>query len=148
MTWRPLAISAFAALAVLGSSALLQAQVAAQRSVWTGVYTAAQADHGKQLFGENCAKCHGGGLAGMDEIPPLAGPHFMADWETQSIADLVQRIHNTMPLDNPGALSNASSTDVVAYLMQQNGIPAGTAELPNDASMQSQIRIDPTKPGT
>jgi hypothetical protein len=71
----------------------------------------------------------------------------MADWETQSVADLVQRIHNTMPMDNPGALSAASCTDVVAYLLSQNQIPAGTTELPNDASMLSQLRIDPNKPG-
>jgi quinoprotein glucose dehydrogenase len=146
MTMRWFAIAAVSAGAILGLSTLTHAQQAAQRSVWTGVYTQAQADRGKVLFGNNCAKCHGETLAGMDEIPPLQGPHFMADWETQSIADLVQRIHNTMPLDNPGALSNASSTDVVAYLMSQNGIPAGAAELPVDASMQSQIRIDPTKP--
>ena len=147
MTTRPFLLAAIAVAAMLGSTALLSAQTS-MRSVWDGVYTQAQADHGKQLFGENCAKCHGGQLQGMDEIPPLAGSHFMADWETQSIADLVQRIHNTMPMDNPGALSAASSTDVVAYLLSQNNIPGGTTALPTDASMQSQIRIDPNKPGT
>ena len=146
MNLRPFAIAAIAVAAMVGSTGLLQAQQGAMRSVWAGVYTSAQADRGKTLFGNNCAKCHGETLAGMDEIPPLQGPHFMADWETQSIADLVQRIHNTMPMDNPGALSAASSTDVVAYLLQQNGIPAGDTDLPVDASMQSQIRIDPTKP--
>jgi hypothetical protein len=50
-------------------------------------------------------------------------------------------------MDNPGALSTASSTDVVAYLLSQNNIPKGTTELPTDSSMQSQIRIDPNKPG-
>jgi mono/diheme cytochrome c family protein len=144
MKLRPFAIAAIAGL--LGSTTMLAAQQGAMRSVWAGVYTSAQAARGKELFGNNCAKCHGETLAGMDEIPPLQGPHFMADWETQSIADLVQRIHNTMPMDNPGALSAASSTDVVAYLMQANGIPAGDTDLPLDASMQSQIRIDPTKP--
>ena len=144
MKLRPFAIAAIAGL--LASTTMLAAQQGAMKSVWSGVYTSAQAARGKELFGNNCAKCHGETLAGMDEIPPLQGPHFMADWETQSIADLVQRIHNTMPMDNPGALSAASSTDVVAYLMQQNGIPAGDADLPVDASMQSQIRIDPTKP--
>src|SRR5471032_1508459 len=138
MTVRPFAIAAIAIAATISSTALLQAQQAAMRSVWEGVYTQAQADRGKVLFGANCAKCHGETLAGMDEIPPLSGSHFMADWETQSVADLVQRIHNTMPLDNPGALSNTSSTDVVSYLLSQNQIPAGTAELPNDASIQSQ----------
>jgi hypothetical protein len=51
-----------------------------------------------------------------------------------------------MPLDNPGTLSGASTTDVVAYLMQQNGAPAGSAELPNDPSMQSSIRINQQPP--
>jgi cytochrome c len=148
MTVRVFALAAMAIAVTISSTALLQAQEGAMRSVWTGVYTQAQADRGKALFGENCAKCHGETLAGMDEIPPLSGSHFMADWETQSVADLVQRIHNTMPLDNPGALSSASSTDVVAYLLSQNQIPAGNTELPLDASMQSQIRIDPNKPGS
>jgi S-disulfanyl-L-cysteine oxidoreductase SoxD len=147
MTVRPIAIAAIMVAAMISSTALLRAQQGAMRSVWEGVYTDAQADQGKILFGQNCAKCHGETLAGMDEIPPLSGSHFMADWETQSIADLVQRIHNTMPMDNSGALSNASSTEVVAYLLQQNHIPSGTTELPVDASMQSQIRIDPNKPG-
>ncbi len=148
MTGRVFAIAAIAVAVTISSTTLLQAQQSAMRSVWEGVYTQAQADRGKALFGQNCAKCHGETLAGMDEIPPLSGSHFMADWETQSVADLVQRIHNTMPLDNPGALSNASSTDVVAYLLSQNQIPAGTTELPVDASMQSQLRIDPNKPGS
>ena len=61
----------------------------AMRSVWDGVYTSAQADKGKALFGDNCAKCHGGTLDGNDEIPALKGSHFMADWETQSVTDLI-----------------------------------------------------------
>src|ERR1700689_3185705 len=143
MSARVFAIAAIAVAAIMASPALLQAQEAGMRSVWTGVYSPAQADRGKILFGQNFAKCHGETLSGMDEIPPLSGSHFMADWETQSVADLVQRIHNTMPMDNPGALSTASSTDVVAYLLSQNHIPAGASELPADASMQSEIRIDP-----
>jgi cytochrome c len=142
-----LRLFAIAAIALAATSpGLLMAQQAAMRSVWEGVYTQAQAERGKTAFEQNCAKCHGGQLQGMDEIPPLAGGHFMSDWETQSVADLVQRIHNTMPLDNPGALSTATATDVVAYLMSQNNIPAGNADLPTEASMQSQIRIDPNKP--
>ncbi len=129
MRLRPFVIAA--AVFAIALPGLLQAQTAAMRSVWDGVYTQAQADRGKAAFEQNCAKCHGGQLQGMDEIPPLSGGHFMADWETQSIADLVQRIHNTMPMDNPGALSTASSTDVVAYLLSQNKIPAGDTELPH-----------------
>jgi cytochrome c len=132
--------------AILGACAVLHAQGAPQRSIWNGIYTAAQADRGKAVYANHCAKCHGDDLEGHDEVPELGGAHFMADWEDQSIADLVQRIRSTMPLDNPGTLSGASTTDVVTYLMQQNGAPAGSTELPNDSSMQSIIRINQQPP--
>ena len=73
---------------LLGGSTLLYAQSAPPlRSAWSGVYSAAQADKGKTLFEDNCAKCHGGTLDGNDEIPPLKGSHFMADWESQTVAE-------------------------------------------------------------
>jgi hypothetical protein len=72
----------------------------------------------------------------------------MAAWETQSVADLVTRIHSTMPMDNPGALSISSTTDLVAYLLQQNKMPAGNTDLPADLGILSQIRIDAEIPST
>jgi S-disulfanyl-L-cysteine oxidoreductase SoxD len=131
---------------MLGACTVLHAQGTAQRSIWDGIYTLAQADRGKAVYANHCAKCHGDDLEGHDEVPELGGAHFMADWEDQSVADLVQRIRSTMPLDNPGTLSGVRTTDVVAYLMQQNGAPAGSAELPNDSSMQSIIRINQQRP--
>ena len=137
------AVAIAAAAAMLGTSGL--AAQPALRSAWSGAYTSAQADRGKSAFENSCAKCHGGTLDGNDEIPALKGAHFMADWETQSTADLVMRIHTTMPMDSPGALSTQTATDVVAYLLQQNGMPAGSAEL-NDTTV-GQFRIDAENPG-
>ena len=54
MTVRMCATAAIAVAAIMGSTALLQAQQAGMRSVWDGVYSAAQADRGKTLFGQNC----------------------------------------------------------------------------------------------
>jgi mono/diheme cytochrome c family protein len=142
---RLFAVAAVSAAALLATCGMLQAQ-GAMRSIWDGVYTSAQADKGKTLFQNNCAKCHGGSLDGNDEIPALKGSNFMADWETQSVADLINRIHTTMPMDNPGALNTESTTNVVAYLLQQNGMPAGSDDL-NDGTA-AQIRIDAQKPGT
>ena len=131
--------------ALLGGSTLLYAQGAPSlRSAWSGVYTTAQADKGKALFSENCAKCHGGTLDGNDEIPPLKGSHFMADWESQTVAELIQRVHGTMPMDNPGKLNTESSTAVVAYLLQQNGMPAGSAPISDGTA--AQTRIDAVRP--
>jgi S-disulfanyl-L-cysteine oxidoreductase SoxD len=133
-----------AAAFLLGGTSLLYAQTSSLHSAWSGVYTADQAAKGKTLFQDNCAKCHGGTLDGNDEIPPLKGSHFMADWESQSVADLIQRVHTTMPMDNPGKLNTESSTAVVAYLLQQNGMPAGNAALNDGTAAQS--RIDAVRP--
>jgi mono/diheme cytochrome c family protein len=137
-------IAVLSGAVILGSATLVYAQ-APMHSAWTGVYTSAQAEKGKALFGDNCAKCHGGTLDGNDEIPPLKGAHFMADWETQSVAELIARVHTTMPMDNPGKLNTESSTAVVAYLLQQNGMPAGSVPLTDGTAAQS--RIDAVKPG-
>ena len=132
------AIAALSVTALLGATSLLYAQ-GAMRSTWSGVYTTAQADKGKALVEENCAKCHGGTLDGNDEIPALKGSHFMADWETQSVAELIERVHSTMPMDNPGKLNVESATNVVSYLLQQNGMPAGATPLTDGTARQARI---------
>jgi hypothetical protein len=83
-------------------------------------------------------------LDGNDEIPALKGSHFMADWESQTVAELIQRVHGTMPMDNPGKLNTESSTAVVAYLLQQNGMPAGSAPISDGTA--AQTRIDAVRP--
>jgi mono/diheme cytochrome c family protein len=116
------------------------------RSIWDGVYTNAQADYGKVLYSNYCAKCHGGTLDGADEIPGLKGSNFMADWETQSVADLVTRIHTTMPMNNPRALSISSTTDLVAYLLRQNQMAAGNTDLPADQGNLARFALMPKNP--
>jgi mono/diheme cytochrome c family protein len=145
MKMRLFAIAALSVTAILSATSALYAQ-GAMRSIWDGVYTSDQADKGKALFGDNCAKCHGFALEGNDEIPALKGSHFIADWESQSVADLIDRVHTTMPMDDPGKLGTPSATLVVSYLLQQNQIPAGSAEL-TDATAP-HIRIDAIKPGS
>ena len=132
---------------MLGASSVLHAQTASQ-SIWDGVYTSAQADRGKAIYSNACARCHGETLDGADEVPPVKGAHFMTNWDGQTVADLVQRIRNTMPLDDPGSLSGASTTDLVAYLLQQNGAPAGGTELPNDTGVQTGVHITATAPAS
>lgn len=130
---------------MLGISSALYAQSASQ-SVWDGVYTSAQADRGKAVYSNACSRCHAETLDGNDEVPPVKGSHFMTNWDGQTVADLVQRIRNTMPLDDPGSLSGASTTDLVAYLLQQNGAPAGSTELTSDSGVQSIIHITAQAP--
>ncbi len=125
---------------MLGASGALHAQTAAQ-TIWSGVYTAAQADRGRALYGPQCGRCHGEMLEGVQDAQPLKGASFLNLWEGQSVGDLVQRTRNTMPVRTPGSLSAASATDIVAYLLQQNGAQPGKTELSSDPAVQSAIRI-------
>ena len=133
-----------AAAMLAGGTVALQAQT--QRSVWAGVFTAAQADRGKALFMTNCAKCHGESLAGDEAAPQLAGSQFLSNWNGETVADLVDRIHTSMPADDPGKLSVASSTDIATFILSSNQMPAGSAELPRDQPVQAQVRIDALNP--
>ena len=132
---------------LLLSGAIAHAQGTA-RTVWDGVYTADQADRGKAAYGEQCAACHGPTLAGIDVAPPLSGNAFLNNWNNTSAGDLFERIHSTMPLNNPGSLSAKTVSDIEAYMFQANGFPAGQTALPPSQPMMAGIKILATKPGS
>ena len=140
-------IAGFATLGlVLGlSPAALKAQTA-KHNVWDGVYTAEQAAQGKALFADKCATCHGADLNGAEMAPPLVGPTFLGDWVGQSADDLFTRIHTTMPANDPGSLSNAQVTQVLAYILSANQFPAGSTALPSDDAGLTPIAITADKP--
>jgi quinoprotein glucose dehydrogenase len=142
---KKIAVTLMVATVLAGGMVSLQAQ-SAGRNVWSGVFTSAQADRGKALFAANCAKCHGDSLQGEDQAPQLAGSNFMSNWNGENVGDLVDRIHTSMPADNPGSLSLASATDLAAFILSSNSIPAGTTELPHDQQLLGQVRIDANKP--
>jgi mono/diheme cytochrome c family protein len=98
------------------------------RSAADGVYTAAQAKRGEAVYQNACAMCHGPMLAG-NLGPPLAGQAFLGIWNKQTLADLFDKIHSTMPADAPGTLTREQSADLVAYILQANTFPAGRADL-------------------
>ena len=91
-----------------------------------GPYTAEQATQGKAAYEANCASCHGSDLMGA---PPLAGEGFIGGWRTRSTRELYTLIRNSMPADNPGGLSENNYANIVAYILQFNGVPAGTTPL-------------------
>lgn len=108
----------------------------------TGVFSIDQALRGQATYVEKCAHCHGDGLEGIDVSPPLAGSRFMSNWLGQSAADLASRIRMTMPIEQPGSLSVAQSADVVAFILQENGFPAGMHELPASGTALRAVLID------
>jgi mono/diheme cytochrome c family protein len=134
-----------AAIILLGAGIAAQAQTS-ERTVWTGVYTAEQAERGKIAYTDQCASCHGATLAGGDVAPPLSGSAFLNNWNNTSAGDLFERIHSTMPQSAPGSLSGKVVSDIEAYMFQANGFPAGRMQLPPSQPMMAGIKILATKP--
>lgn len=145
---RLLAIPAAAGL-VIGLAASAGGAIAAQegRSVWDGVFTAAQADRGSAFYAKECASCHGEGLMGQDQAPGLVGPDFLATWNGQTVSDLFEQTRKSMPKENPNTFSRQEYLDVVAFMLRANGYPAGKTELPRATAELTELRISQLKPG-
>lgn len=105
---------------------------AAGKTVWDGVYAAAQAARGQDLYAERCSSCHGDFLDGdgaNGRVVPLSGMEFADNWEAASLNDLFAKIAKTMPRTAAGTLTSAETLDLIAFLLQYNGFPAGTTAL-------------------
>lgn len=120
----------------------LGAAAQAIRNASSGVYTTAQAARGKQAYTAHCASCHGPLMEGIDAAPPLTGSRFRADWLNQPSDGLFTRIKATMPQNDPGSLGSRTVADIMAYMFQINGFPAGSDSLPTSTDDLQLIRID------
>jgi mono/diheme cytochrome c family protein len=108
-------------------------------SVWDGVYTAAEAERGKQVYVRHCARCHGEDLG--NPRSPLSGERFAEHWESRTLADLFRRIRDTMPAGAVATVEEPEKLDTMAYVLQQNGFPEGRAPLTPDAVVLATIQI-------
>jgi hypothetical protein len=57
------------------------------------------------------------------------------------VFDVYDVVKNFMPEDAPGSLPAAQTRDVVAYILQNNKLPAGGVELPEAEAELKQIRL-------
>jgi mono/diheme cytochrome c family protein len=139
------AVVAGACLATLGAFRSATGAQEASRSVWDGVYTEEQAKRGAAFYGRECALCHGTDLTGADEVPALAGPAFLANWDGLTVGDLSERVRRSMPPNKPGQLNRQQITDILCHVLSVNGFPAGKTELEPKTELLKQIRIEATK---
>lgn len=138
--------AAFAAAIVavlVGGAFSLTAQARQARTVSDGVFTAEQAQGGQQLYKAQCVTCHGEKLQGMVG-PMLAGEGFVSAWGGRSLAELVDKIQITMPLQAPNSLSRQQSIDIAAYMLQAGSFRAGQTAL-NEAALK-QVMFPAAKP--
>jgi mono/diheme cytochrome c family protein len=129
-------------------SVLTTVEVAeASRSIWDGVYTSSQAKNARLLYLGACGTCHGRRLNGApdeadaDPSPPLAGSTFLREWDGKSLAALFEYARLTMPIRNPGQLTDEQYADVIAYMLSYDDIPAGSTKLVPDIEVLADIVI-------
>jgi len=109
----------------------LRAQDATPR-IWQGIYTAAQAERGKSTFKTACLRCHGEDLSGTT-APALKGDRFQMTWGGDTVEGLFGKIRDTMPPNFGTVVDDQGKLDVVAFILQTNGYPAGSTELMIDS---------------
>ncbi len=122
-----------ALLAGAASGTTLGAQ-AAPRSTMVGVYTAAQANKGKEVFASSCLGCH--------TTASHMGAAFELKWFGRPLFDLYDYLSQLMPKTAPGTLTEDEYVWVTAYILRLNGMPAGKTELSAEPAWLKAVRVD------
>jgi mono/diheme cytochrome c family protein len=117
---------------------VVSAAAGQDKSVNDGAYSAAQAERGQTAFERNCTNCH--------DTARFTGAEFVQNWSGKPLSSLFEVVRTTMPEDNPGSLKPQQYADIVSFLLQLNGYPAGETELPAGAAALKSIQMEPRKP--
>ncbi|AIO37367.1 cytochrome c family protein [Burkholderia cenocepacia] len=100
-------------------------------------FDAAQVAHGKEIYGNACAKCHGADLEG-NTAPALSGPSFAPLSHSHlTIGGVFGYMATNMPADQPGKLKDDEYADLMAFLLASNGYVASNAKLTADTARGS-----------
>ena len=143
MVWRTSVVAGSivvwaAALAVSSTPA----RATVEKTTNDGVYTKAQADGAKAQYDKICAECHAFTVAAKKKPKdlPLGDEPFITSWDGRTLGELVTTIVTTMPNDGSAAVSDDEAVNLVAYILQQNGYPAGQSALTKAGASEVVLR--------
>ena len=103
-----------------------------------GWYTNAQAANGAKAYQKNCASCHGAKLQGA-MAPALVGRQFWLTYAGKKVSTLWSAVHTQMPMSALGSVSAKNSTNIMAFLLQKNGVPSGRTPLDDTADLSKVL---------
>lgn len=128
------ALLAAALLALPPSSVAARAQDGGSgATTLDAVFSAEQAERGREVYSESCAHCH--------PTSRFTGDSFRPSWSRAPVSTLFTVVRSQMPFDNPGSLDPEEYAAVLAYLFQLNDLPAGERELPAAADSLRGLTI-------
>jgi len=85
---------------------------------------------------------HGSDLHATDpEVPDLTDDGFKYGWVGKTVANRFRNIRTAMPAGASGSLDDQTYIDIVAYILQFNGMPAGNQKLMPDLDSLEKIVI-------
>jgi nitrate/TMAO reductase-like tetraheme cytochrome c subunit len=93
-----------------------------------GWYSIEQASAGRKLFEASCSTCHGTNLEGVSG-PALNGVSWQQRFGGAKLLTVWGEIKGPMAEYAGTTFTMQQSLDLLAYLLQQNGLPAGTQPL-------------------
>jgi len=106
------------------------------------LYTEDQATKGALAYYQNCAMCHApllDGQAAGYTGPALKGREFADPSYDFRISDIFNFVAKLMPAATPGSLTREQDVQIMAFILQQNGYPAGHDELVYEAAEKSKV---------
>jgi cytochrome c5 len=114
-----------------------------QKTTKDKIFSKEQATRGGELYVKSCEHCHTPEKvpAGKKPGPPVKGDKFFEVWSDRPVGELYGSILNTMPSDGSMVLTSDQTLDLIAYILQINGMPEGTAPLKNDETMKTTVII-------
>ncbi len=129
-------------LGLLWAAALSATSSSSQATTNDGIYSKAQADAAKAQFDKLCASCHAFTVAEKKkpEDLPLGDEPFIKAWEGKPVMELASLIEFTMPNDGSAIVTGEEALNLVAYILQRNGYPAGDAPLTKDRATATLVR--------
>ena len=134
---------------------LVAAQAIANADTGVGRYfTAAQARRGRELYMRHCGYCHYANDGPMPTMSGIRGQQ-LAPRLLQREANGITRYPSTyylfkrmeyMPPNDVDSITPQERADILAYLLQQNGLTSGTSELKADDGVMKAMVL-PAEPG-
>jgi cytochrome c551/c552 len=105
-----------------------------------------QVDAGRALYKrQQCDLCHGATMGGTTSVPALNDIGFKGAWQNKSVNALLSCMKRTMPPGRAGTLSDAEYLQLIAAILEANGVKTGAdgVALPADPAALARIRVTP-----
>jgi len=114
--------------------------VAAASAPTPALYTNAQARAGEEKFAENCSYCHGNNMEGRAG-PALKGRLFAPASGQYHLGDIFTVVSQNMPATQPASLPAGDYVEIMAFILENNGYPAGDTALTFDGARNSTMPL-------